>query len=132
MLERGATRPWANDAIWIVVEDVELTAAEERLLKLAAGEYETVSTGEDASPATIDFRRAIGEENELRGAFRAILDTKTPFDSAEIVYTTRDPYLPLAYELTAEYEIPCTFAEGIAAHFTRPGQACIAFLSWIG
>lgn len=132
MLERGATRPWANDAIWIVVEDVELTAAEERVLNLAAGEYETVSAGEDASRATIDFRRAIGEENELRGAFRAILDAKTPFDDAEIVYTTRDPYLPLAYELTAEYEIPCTFAEGIAAHFTRPGQACLAFLRWIG
>jgi len=30
---------------------------------------------------------------------------------------------PLAYELASEYEIPTTFAEGIAAHFTRPGQA---------
>ena len=132
MLERGAARPGAKDAIWIAVEDVELTAAEERLLTLVAGEYETISAGDDASSATIDFRRAAGEENELRGAFRAILDSKTPFDSAEIVYTTRDPYLPLAYELTAEYAIPCTFAEGIAAHFTRPGQAVLAFLRWIG
>jgi RecB family exonuclease len=90
--------------------------------------------GGDAAPSlnSIDFRRAIGEENELRGAFRAILDAAIPFDSAEIVYTTRDPYLPLAYELAAEYEIPCTFAEGIAAHFTRPGQACLAFLRWLG
>src|SRR5206468_359765 len=55
-----------------------------------------------------------------------------PFDDAEIVYTARESYLPLAYELAAEYEIPCTFAEGIAAHFTRPGQACLAFLRWIG
>lgn len=132
MLERGAARPGSRDAIWIAVEDAELTAAEERLLALVAGEYETIGAEEGASSATIDFRRAVGEENELRGAFRAILDSKTPFDSAEIVYTTRDPYLPLAYELTAEYAIPCTFAEGVAAHFTRPGHAALAFLRWIG
>ncbi len=133
MLERDAARPWAKDAIWIVVEDVELTATEERLLKLAAGEYETISAAEVGGPrGSVDFRRAIGEENELRGAFRAILEEKAPFDDAEIVYTTREPYLPLAYELAAEYEIPCTFAEGIASYFTRPGQACLAFLRWIG
>ena len=131
MLERGAPRPGAKDAIWIVVEDVELTATEERLLKLVAGDFEKLTSGQAGAPV-LHFRRAVGEENELRGAFRAILDSKTPFDSAEIVYTTRDPYLPLAYELSAEYEIPTTFAEGIAAHFTRPGQACLAFLSWIG
>ncbi len=28
MLEHGASGPWAKDAIWIVVEDVELTAAD--------------------------------------------------------------------------------------------------------
>ncbi len=134
LLERGASRPWAKDAIWIAVEDVELTAAEERLLTLVAGNFEKLNSGGEAAPSfqDIDFRRAAGEENELRGAFRAILDSKTPFDGAEIVYTSRDPYLPLAYELASEYEIPCTFAEGIAAHFTRPGQACLAFLSWIG
>ena len=134
MLESGASKPWANDAIWIAVEDLELTATEERFLTLVAGQFEKLSSGGEAPPSlrTIDFRRAAGEENELRGAFRAIVDSKTPFDSAEIVYTTRDPYLPLAYELAAEYEIPCTFAEGIAAHFTRPGQACLAFLRWIG
>jgi ATP-dependent helicase/nuclease subunit B len=134
MLGAGAARPWAKDAIWIAVEDVELTTAEERLLTLAAGNYEKLNSGGQDSPPvkTMDFRRAVGEENELRGAFRAILDAKTPFDDAEIVYTTRDPYLPLAYELSAEYEIPCTFAEGIAGHYTRPGQACLAFLRWIG
>src|ERR1700720_4296048 len=34
MLERGSMGPWAKDAIWIVVEDVELTAAETRLVVL--------------------------------------------------------------------------------------------------
>ncbi len=133
MLESGAPRPGASDAIWIVVEDVELTATEERLLTLAAGDFEKIgSEGQAILPVRVDFRRAAGEENELRGAFRSILDSGMPFDDAEIIYTTRDPYLPLAYELAAEYEIPCTFAEGIAAHYTRPGQAALAFLSWIG
>ncbi len=35
-------------------------------------------------------------------------------------------------ELSSEYGVRCTFAEGIAAHFTRPGQACLGFLQWIG
>src|SRR5947208_8284045 len=122
MLERGASGPWAKDAIWIVVEDVELTAAEGRLLKLVAQTLLSVPAQAGVPvPQNVSFRRAIGEENELRGAFRDILDKSKPFDDAEIVYTTRDSYLPLAYELAAEYEIPCTFAEGIAAHFTRPG-----------
>ena len=75
--------------------------------------------------------RAAGEENEMRGALRSILRDRTTIDRAEIVYSARDPYLSLAYELTSEYEIPATFAEGIAATFTRPGQAAIGFLEWI-
>ena len=132
MLERGASGPWAKDAIWIVVEDVESTAAEGRLLKLVAQTLLSVQTQAGVPVPHFSFRRAIGEENELRGAFRSILEAGAPFDDAEIVYTTRESYLPLAYEMAAEYEIPCTFAEGIAAHFTRPGQACLAFLRWIG
>jgi ATP-dependent helicase/nuclease subunit B len=35
------------------------------------------------------------------------------------------------WELSREHEIPCTFSEGVAASFTRPGRAVIAFLEWI-
>jgi len=76
----------------------------------------------------IAFVRAVGEENEVRHALRKA----EPFDDAEIVYTTRDPYLSLAYELTAEHAIPATFAEGISASYTRPGQAALGFLRWLG
>ena len=31
-----------------------------------------------------------------------------------------------------EHEVPCTFASGVAAPFTHPGQAALAFLEWIG
>src|SRR5436305_7249750 len=50
----AAGRGGAPRAIWIVVEDVELTAAESRLLKLAAGDFESISSGEEASSQTIN------------------------------------------------------------------------------
>ena len=125
-----------TDAIWFVIDDVELSRAEEAFLKAAAGEWETVgitaTSVADQASKSIAFRRGVGEENEIRGAFRAILQNGDTFDDAEIVYTARDPYLPLIYELAAEYEVPCTFAEGIASHYTRPGQAVLAFLRWVG
>ncbi len=135
MLEAGAVRPGSSGAIWIVMDDVEMTEMEQRLLQLIAGEHELIRTAEaggEGRTGRIDFRRAIGEENEVRSAFRSILGAGTSFDDAEIVYSQRDPYLPLTYELSSEYGVPCTFAEGIAAHFTRPGQACLGFLQWIG
>lgn len=133
MLEAGAPRPGSAGAIWMVLDDVELTEKEGRLLTLAAGEYEVLRTAEaKKGEGTEDFRRAVGEENEVRSVFRSILAAKTPFDEAEMVYSVRDPYLALSFELSSEYGVPCTFAEGIAAHFTRPGQACLGFLQWIG
>lgn len=134
LLEAGAVPP-GSGAIWLVLDDVELTETEAKLLDLIAGEYELLSTApdDDAKRAeVVEFRQAVGEENEVRAAFRSILGARAPFDEAEIAYTTRDPYLPLIYELSSEYAVPCTFAEGVAAHFTRPGQACLGFLEWAG
>ncbi|MBK5259622.1 MAG: PD-(D/E)XK nuclease family protein [Thermoanaerobaculia bacterium] len=130
--EMAASVPKGGDRLWFVVADLELTTAEERFLQMLAVEWETLGGEADQPDVTTEIRRAIGEENEIRGAFRTILDSGTPFDAAEIVYTSRASYLPLAFELSAEYGVPCTFAEGIAAHFTRPGQAVLAFLRWIG
>src|SRR6185369_13968137 len=113
-------------------DELELSNAEEKLLRAAAGNFEKIAAESGASaPKDVHFVRAAGEENELRSAFRAILRDRATLDSAEVIYTSRDPYLSLAYELTSEYAIPATFAEGIAATFTRPGQAAIGFLEWI-
>ncbi|HET7706758.1 MAG TPA: hypothetical protein VFM36_11765, partial [Thermoanaerobaculia bacterium] len=40
-----------SDAIWLVIDDVELTRAEDRVLRAAAGEWETIGTGRPFSPA---------------------------------------------------------------------------------
>ena len=140
MLEGGAVRPGGRGAVWMVVDDVELTDAESRLLSLVTQDWHkgisgTASQGaaETAAPhGSFIFKKALGEENEIRGVFRSILAQRAQIDRAEIVYTTRDPYLSLAFELAAECGIPTTFAEGIPSHYTRPGQTALAFLRWIG
>ncbi|HEY8711987.1 MAG TPA: hypothetical protein VIM68_03895, partial [Thermoanaerobaculia bacterium] len=128
---RGHTEAWASDALWFVLGDLELSNTEERLLRAVAGSFEKVAAEAGGAPLSVRFVRAAGEENEIRSALRTILRDRTTTDRAEVIYTTRDPYLSLAFELTSEYEIPATFAEGIAATFTRPGQAAIGFLQWI-
>ncbi len=133
LLEGGAVKPWAGDAVWMVIDELELTGAEEKLLSLASGgRFEKLVFNDHETTPHVDFRRAAGEENELRGAFRAILGAAIPFDDAEIVYTTREPYLALGFELAAEHAVPCTFAEGVSSHYTRPGQAVLGFLRWMG
>ena len=131
LLEIGVSKAWAGDALWFVLGDLELSNTEEALLRAVAGSFEKVAAEASGAPLSVKFVRAAGEENEIRGALRTILRDRTTTDRAEVVYTTRDPYLSLAFELTSEYEIPATFAEGIAATFTRPGQAAIGFLEWV-
>src|SRR5262249_60214429 len=41
-------------------------------------------------------------------------------------------YPSLIWELSREHGIPFTFAGGIPVTYTRPGQAALAFLDWIG
>lgn len=133
MLESGTRGPWAPNAIWMVVGELELTAIEEKLLTLAgAGALQRLQREDPEGAPDVEFRRAAGEENEVRAAFRTILAESIPFDDAEIVYTVREPYLALAFELASEHGVPCTFADGIASQYTRPGQAALHFLRWIG
>jgi ATP-dependent helicase/nuclease subunit B len=119
--------PW-RDSEWIVGE-LQVSASEARLVELVARKAPlTLTLSPQAGRGEgLSFVRAVGEENEVRNALRRA----EPFDDAEIIYTTRDPYLALAYELTAEHAIPATFAEGISTSYTRPGQAVLGFLRWI-
>ena len=78
-----------------------------------------------------DFFRATGEENEIREVFRRVLARGVPFDEIEILHSDSTVYPALAWELAREQDIACTFAEGVAVAYTRPGQAALAFLDWI-
>ena len=123
-------------ALYLLPEGQELTAVERFLLeRIAGGRLVALATdppGEWARNALCaKLFRATGEENEIREAFRRILANGSPFDAVEILHTDASTYPALCWELSREHGIPCTFSGGVAAPFTRPGQAALAFLNWI-
>ncbi len=123
--------------VFLLPEETRLSDLERRFLdKLAAGRLRTLATDlpeewKRRAKGTKLFR-AIGEENEIREVFRRILRNGTPFDDVEILHTDPSTYPALAWEISREHGIPCTFSGGIAVTFTRPGRAALAFLDWIG
>ncbi len=133
----AAAKPDPSAGVYLVPGDADLTAVERALLeKVAGGRLETLP-GEaperwTEAGARATLVRAIGEENEIRQVFRRILADGIPFDDVEILHTDPAAYPALAWELACEHEIPCTFSGGVAATFTHPGQAALAFLDWIG
>ena len=86
-----------------------------------------------ASGAKAKLFRATGEENEIREVFRRVLAEGFPFDEVEILaHRRRRPTPRSCWELSREHGIPCTFSRRRRRAFTRPGQAALAFLDWIG
>ncbi len=135
-VDAAAGRP-ADEVLHLLPDGQELTAVERSLLERIAGSRLTaLATDPPAewtrSARTAKLFRATGEENEIREAFRRILAGGTPFDAVEILHTDASTYPALCWELSREHGVPCTFSGGVAAPFTRPGQAALAFLNWIG
>ena len=133
----GRGSPFADGAVCLVAGSTELSALERDFLeKLAPGRL--VLLAADAAGAWKEIGRearllrALGEENEIREVLRILLEEKIPFDDAEVLHTDAGVYPPLFWELSREHGIPCTFAGGIPVSYTRPGQAALAFLDWIG
>ena len=114
---------------------LDLAPLEERFLAGCAPA--AVAIAEDApepgrTPSVLAFAHALSEENEVRGVFRRILDEGLPLDAVEIVFDDDATYRPLVYELASQYDLPCTFGEGIPVSYTRPGQGVLDYLDWIG
>lgn len=129
--------PRDSDALYLLAGTFDLSATEAELVERASGgNLRTLETDgpegwtENASRATLF--RALGEENEIREIFRRVLADGISFDDVEILATDPRSYAPIVYELAAEHEIPCTFGQGIPATFTRPGQAALGYLRWLG
>jgi RecB family exonuclease len=125
------TPPWL-----LVPVDPKVEGSELELLELAAGErFVRVATDDPErwheSGQRVSLFRAVGEENELRAVLRRAMVAKIPLDQIEILYTSRETYLSLAYELTQQYDIPATFVDRIDVAYTRPGRAVLSFLDWI-
>jgi ATP-dependent helicase/nuclease subunit B len=123
--------------ILILPEGAELSGLERRFLEKLGGKRLLVLPTDPPAhwvraAAGARLLRALGEENEIREVFREVLASGLPYDEVEILHTDPSTYPSLIYELAREHEIPCTFAAGIAVTYTRPGQAALAFLDWIG
>ena len=123
--------------IYLVPADAELADLERRFLERAAGGRlrELAADAPDAWIAAARgarLLRAIGEENEIREVFRRVLQEEIPFDDVEILHTDAAVYPSVTWELSREHAVPCTFAGGVACTYSRPGQAALAFLDWIG
>ncbi|HEV8609834.1 MAG TPA: PD-(D/E)XK nuclease family protein [Thermoanaerobaculia bacterium] len=132
-----AKKPRIAGPLYLVAGSFELSAVERELLDLVSGGKVRVLES-DAPENWIEngrrtrLFRALGEENEIREIFRRILAEEIPFDDVEILSTDPATYGPLVYELSEEQGIPCTFWDGIAATFTRPAQAVLGYLRWLG
>jgi RecB family exonuclease len=132
----AAARPQPTPARYLVLDEADFSAVERELLsRLSGGGLQSLvpdaasAWTENAGRASL--LRAVGEENEIRGVFRRVLAGEIPFDEVEILHTDSSTYPALVWELSREHGIDCTFAGGVAAPFTRPGQAALAFLDWI-
>jgi RecB family exonuclease len=133
-LERTGTS--TKPPIYLRPEDLDLAASEALLVdRLSAGGVRGLPVDDPESwrDAVRDVRlqRAVGEESEIREVFRRVLAGGIRFDDVEVLYTDGATYPSLAYELSREHSVPATFASGVAASFTRPGQAALAFLEWV-
>ncbi|MEO8431161.1 MAG: PD-(D/E)XK nuclease family protein [Acidobacteriota bacterium] len=132
-----AASPRDHAVLYLLPESLELSPAERRFLEGAGGERilgvpaDAASEWSERATGARIFRAA-GEENEVRAVFREILAAGVPFDQAEVLHTDAATYPALAFELAAEHGVPCTFSGGVAAAFTSPGRASLAWLRWIG
>ncbi|HKD17951.1 MAG TPA: PD-(D/E)XK nuclease family protein, partial [Thermoanaerobaculia bacterium] len=128
--------PAGASTLLLLPSDAELSELERLVLERLAGDrLRSLPVDEPAAwsarAASAELFRAIGEENEIREVFRRCLARAIPWDSVEILHTDEKVYPALAWELSREHGIPCTFAGGIPVTYSRPGQAALAFLAWI-
>jgi ATP-dependent helicase/nuclease subunit B len=129
--------PRSPNSLYLLAGRFELSAAERELVdRISGARLRTLeadgpeSWAPNASRASLF--RALGEENEIREILRRVLAEGLSFDDVEILATDPATYGPIVYELTQEHDVPCTFGGGIRATFTRPGQAALGYLRWLG
>lgn len=112
---------------------LELAPLEEAFLAAYAGA--TTALEEDApgagGAAAVSFAHALGEENEVRLAFRALLDEGARLDDVEIVFDDDATYRPLVHELASQYGFPLTLEGGVPVSYTRPGQGILDVLEFV-
>jgi RecB family exonuclease len=151
-------RPETTDSVFAVLGDAELSVLESALLHdLSAASRAFYRIGEPDSgskaPATFaaarfaeapapeapdvsgncveSTRRAVGAENEVRAALRAILAADAPLDDVEIAFAQSQPYQGLIADVADAASLDASFSTGRPALQTRTGQALRGLYNWI-
>ena len=79
----------------------------------------------------VEIFGAYGAANELREVLRRLKDGGLPLDSAVLIHTSSETYLPLAHALPSRLGLPVTYAEGLPVRCTRPGRLALQLLRWL-
>ncbi|MFM7034669.1 MAG: UvrD-helicase domain-containing protein, partial [Planctomycetia bacterium] len=135
----------------LVPAELDMKPLERAVFSVLGGRVRTLPI--DPEPRSFDdpvhgprvqFSRAIGEVNEIRGVIRRCFADGIPLDTVELVHTDAATYPSLVQEVLstmagggddpgfAADHLPVTFAEGLPIRESRPARALAAWLAWSG
>lgn len=125
----------------LIPEDAAPNGLERRLLAaLPADRLQRLAVDPPGIATQVRFAGAVGEGNELRSVVRRCLESGTPLDEVEVLYTDT-AYAQLLLETFDAVDrpgrspsdtAPVTFAEGLPCSLSRPGRSLAGWLRWIG
>lgn len=122
-----------SGALFLVPESLELSALGRRFLEaLKPGETILLPGSSGGKPwPDVVFSQALGEEAELRGVLRDVLDRNVPFERVQVLWTDDGAYLPFARDLCRRLGVPVTFGAGLPVVAAPAGKAALALLDWM-
>ena len=129
-----------RDTLVLIPEDAMPNGLERLLLAvLPADRLRRLAIDPQGIPAQTRFTRAVGENNEVRAVVRGCLESGTPLDEVELLYTDTAYALALMEtfavvdrpDVEPTDEAPVTFAEGLPCSLSRPGRGLVGWLRWM-
>jgi|GEM_PF-1805223 len=92
--------------------------------------YELNNSDAKSMHCDLEIYRSYGESNEAKKIIRIMRKNNIKLDNAAI-YTTSSIYNQILYDLSCQYNLPMTFAEGINVSNSSAGKLFLSFLEWI-
>lgn len=131
----------AQPVLFLIDGTLEFTVSEQRLLQTIVGvhqmimlEPEQLFTFRESEEirGNEELFRALGPLAELREAIRRVGERKAAWDEVEFIFSDYAAYAPILYSLAKQWDIPCTFAQGVPIHCTLLGKGMLIYLDWLG
>jgi RecB family exonuclease len=131
--------PSAEEAAFIVIDNMAWSRAEELVIEKIAGDRLIRVKAEPAfhDPESqfpsreAEMFHATGSLAEVREVLRRVLLAGIPFDQVEVIASDYELYAGTIHTLADAYQIPCTFSRGLPIEYTKMGQAALNALKWL-